>query len=451
MIALRIVLFLLLAASIGRAELTRAERRKVREVVTAVLTARKPRERAALVASLADLRAKATLEEIEAAVREGPLLADGPPPARRVAGRKEKITRVGRVFVGYSFEHDGDVYRYTVDVPRKYDPTRAWPVLLDPGHGSWKKLSDREKGEGMEFFRGHADKAGGKDWLVVRSDIVEDIGADARNLPEDFGSKVFQEMFRDLATRYHIDPDRIYVGGLSQTGFWAWFLCRERPDRYAGLAPMAAVTWGVNNYLGNYINLPIYVLHGAEDPKCKVVQPRGTCPALARHGVPIVYREIPGGRHDAGVFSLFGEALAHVGRFTRTRYPARISKSMQTTLDGWCYWVRVDRIASEGQGRANQPPTAGIDGERDGQTIRLYSDGVERVTLALASEMLDLDQPVVVIWNGKQVHAGKVERSLATLLEFVHDKADWRQTFEANLDLTVDTVPENKITDSPNR
>jgi len=434
-LAARMLLFLLLAASIGSAELTRAEKKKVREVVTALLTAKKPKERAALVATLADLEAKAALEEIEAAVREGPLLAGGPPPARRVRGRKEQITRVAKVFVGYSFEYDGEVYRYAVDVPRKYDPARAWPVLLDPGHGSWKKMSDQEKGRGMDFFRGHADKGGGQDWIVVRTDIVEDIGADTKNKPEDCGSKVFQEMFRDLATRYHFDPDRVYVGGLSQTGFWAWLLGRERPDRFAGLAPMAAITWGVDDYLGNYINLPIYVLHGEKDPTCDVMQPRATCPALARHGVPIVYREIPGGTHGDGVFPLFGDALAHVGRFTRTRYPMRISKSLQTTLDGWCYWVRVDKLEKEGQGRANHPPTAGIDGERDGQTIRLYSDGVKRITLGLASEMVDLDQPVVVIWNGKQVHAGRVERSLATLLELVHDKADWRQTFEAKLDL----------------
>jgi hypothetical protein len=60
---------------------------------------------------------------------------------------------------------------------------------------------------------------------------------------------------------------------------------------------------------------------------------------------------------------------------------------------------------------------------------------VKQVTLALASEMVDLDQPVIVIWNGKQMHAGKVERSLATLLDLVHHKVDWRQTFEAKLEL----------------
>ncbi|MHC4493853.1 MAG: hypothetical protein ACYTDU_19830, partial [Planctomycetota bacterium] len=85
--ASRMLLFVLLTASLCGAELTSAEKKKVREVVTALLTAKKPKERAALVATLADLEAKATLEEIEAAVREGPLLAGGKPPARRVRGK----------------------------------------------------------------------------------------------------------------------------------------------------------------------------------------------------------------------------------------------------------------------------------------------------------------------------------------------------------------------------
>ncbi|MHC4670625.1 MAG: hypothetical protein ACYTFD_19780, partial [Planctomycetota bacterium] len=279
---LRTLFFLLGLATLGRAGLTPPEKKQIRAVVTAILTEQKPKGRAELVTTLAEIERKATLEEIEAVVRQGPLYPSGPPPARKVKGSKEKITRVGKVFVGYSFAYDGEVYRYAVDVPSGYDASRGHAVLLDPGHGSWKNMKDRERGEGMGFFRRNADQGGGKDWLVVRTEIVEQIGAGARGKPEDYGSRVFQAMFRDLATRFHIDPDRIYVGGLSQTGFWTWFLGRERPDRYAGLAPMAAVTWEVDHYLGNYLNLPVYVLHGEKDPTCDVMQPRATCPALAR-------------------------------------------------------------------------------------------------------------------------------------------------------------------------
>jgi hypothetical protein len=113
----------------------------------------------------------------------------------------------------------------------------------------------------------------------------------------------------------------------------------------------------------------------------------------------------------------------------------RVSKALQTTQDGWCYWIRVDRIEDEGTGAAGQPPRAAIDGEIDSRTVRLYSEGVKRITLGLASEMVALDEPVQVVWNGRTVFEGKVERSLATMLELVYDKTDWKETFEAALEL----------------
>ena len=82
------------------------------------------------------------------------------------------------------------------------------------------------------------DAAGRRDWLIVRTEIVEQIGPDARGLPEEEGDRIFQLMFRDRATHYHFDPDRVYVTGLSQTRFWSWELGCTRADRYAGLAPM---------------------------------------------------------------------------------------------------------------------------------------------------------------------------------------------------------------------
>jgi poly(3-hydroxybutyrate) depolymerase len=41
-----------------------------------------------------------------------------------------------------------------------------------------------------------------------------------------------------VLTRFAVDPDHVYVTGLSQTGYWAWFLGAFRADRFAGIAPM---------------------------------------------------------------------------------------------------------------------------------------------------------------------------------------------------------------------
>jgi len=364
-------------------------------------------------------------------VRQGPLL---PRDAARARRGEELVEAKGGVG-GYGFEVDGVRYGYAVHVPKGYDPARGSALLLDPGHGSWSDMGAKEKVEGFKYYRGLLDEGGGADWLLVRTEIVEQIGPDARGLPEETGNRIFQAMFADLATRYHLDPDRVYVTGLSQTGFWAWELGCTRADRYAGIAPMSAVTWEVRGREANLLALPVYVLHGSQDPVCPVGQPRETCSELARIGVPVVYREVPGGKHEPAVWNNLPDGLRWMQRLPRDRYPRRISKSLQTTQDGWCYWVRIDELAKEGTGRANEPPTAGLDAEIEGQEVRLFSEGVERVTLCLASEMLDLGKPVKVTWNGKEVFQGQPVRSLEVLLTLAAAKTDWKATFEAALAL----------------
>lgn len=418
----RALLLLLLPA----VALAAPDEKRIRNALHAILAEPDEDARRKIVASLGD--GGGSLDEVEAIVRKGPLYP-------RDAAEAKGVVRVGRAAGGYAFAHDGQTYGYAVEVPPGYDPDRGSPVLLDPGHGSWAKMDLEEKLRGFDFFRNLADAAGGRDWLIVRTEIVERIGPDARDLPEEEGNLIFQRMFRDLATRYHFDPDRVYAAGLSQTGFWAWELGRLRADRLAGIAPMSAVTWQLKGFDSNLLALPVYVLHGAKDAVCPVAQPRATCGELARIGVPVRYREFPNAGHDGNVWNALPTALEWLKEKPRERYPRRVSKSVQTTRDGWCYWIRIDRIEDAGTGRAGAPPKAGIDAEIDGQAILLFSEGVKQVTLCLSSEMVDLERPVTVVWNGTTVFDGSVTRSLATMLDFVYDKTDWKGTFESALEL----------------
>jgi dienelactone hydrolase len=412
-------LALLLLAAVAAAA---PDERRIRTALHAILSEPREAERRRLVEALDD--GGGSIDEVEEIVRKGPLYP-------RDAAEGKAVTRVGRAAGGYGFGFDGETYGYAVHAPQGYDPEKGSPLLLDPGHGSWSKLDLEEKLKGFDFFRSLADLAGGRDWLIVRTEIVERIGPDARGLPEEQGNVIFQRMFRDLATRYHFDPDRVYVTGLSQTGFWAWELGCLRADRFAGIAPMSAITVQVRGLDANLLALPVYVLHGAKDDVCAVAQPRETCSELARIGVSIRYREFPNAGHDGNVWNALPTALEWLKEKPRERYPRRVSKSLQTAADGWCYWIRVDRLDDEGTGRAGQPPKAGIDGELDGQTVRLYSEGVREATVCLASEMLDPARPVTVVWNGRTVFEGAVERSVATMLDLVYEKTDWKGTFEA--------------------
>jgi len=442
MIALRgmICLLVMLAASPAPRETPSFETEaELRRAVTAIFGEPDARQRAAIVAEVSKLQKDHGIEILEEVVRKGPLYPRGEPEPRSVAGKTEKLSRFGTAVVGYSFTCEGQRFRYAVDFPAKYDSSKPHPVLIDPGHGTGKNKDDSGKADFLPFYRRQLDAARLETWLLVRTEIIEQVGADGlqKPLPEDRVARIFQAFFRDLGSRFHIDPDRIYVTGLSQTGFWTWYLGRARADRFAGIAPMSAVTWQVNSYASNFINLPVYVLHGSQDSVCPVDQPRTTTRRLATCGVPLRYEEVDGAGHDAAVWSRLGGALTWLADRPRNPYPRTISKSLQTSLDGWCYWLRVDELDAEGDGKAGTKPTGGIDAFIKGQTVHLFSVGVSRITLGLASELLDLDRPITVIWNGRKVHKSKVKRSLADLLEIVGDKADWTGTFEAKLTLTL--------------
>jgi len=129
-------------------------------------------------------------------------------------------------------------------------------------------------------------------------------------LPEDEVAAVFEAFRRDMVTRFAIDLEQVYVAGLSQTGFWSWYLGRELADRLAGIAPMGAVTWGVDKALENLLHLPTFVIHGSEDPICPVAQPRATTRRMQELGVA------PGDGDDRGL-----GADLHLGGVAGARRP----------------------------------------------------------------------------------------------------------------------------------
>jgi predicted peptidase len=71
----------------------------------------------------------------------------------------------------------------------------------------------------------------------------------------------------ELSRRYPIDPDRLYVMGMSMGGRGAWYLAYRFPDRFAAIAPVAAFQpiphWASS---GRLDRLPVRAYHGGEDP-----------------------------------------------------------------------------------------------------------------------------------------------------------------------------------------
>lgn len=381
---------------------------------------------------------KHDFESLIEALRAGPALDEASSEPRGKGKKAEKIERFDSVLYGFTFSVDGEVYRYGVDVPSRYEPRTPAPVLLDPGHAAAAKEDDRGKAGYLTFFRGQADMAGLEHALVVRTEILEQIGnGGARGQePEDEVARVFDACFRDLASRFAVDLDRVWVAGLSQTGFWSWQLGLARADRFAGIAPMGAVTWQTKGCLPNLSRLSAFVLHGDADKVCPVVQPRATTKELEQLGARVRYVEVPGGGHDVGVWGKLNEGLKWLAESPRDPYPKSIAKNLKTLAQPWCYWARLDEIERAGTGAANEPPTATFAASVEGQTITITSKGVSKVTLGLSRELVDLSKPVTISWNGRKAFEGAPKRDFARALETAAEKADWRGTFEAFVEVS---------------
>jgi dienelactone hydrolase len=371
------------------------------------------------------------------ALRAGPKLAKGEPEPRGKGKDKESFQRLGTTIHGFTFTSQGASFRYLVDVPEGYDPSQPAPLVLDPGHGSGAKLDAEGKANFVPYFRNAAKQAGIPEALVARTEIIEQVGADGlfARWPEEQVAAVFDDFFRDLASRFAIDPDRVIAGGISQTGFWSWYLGRARPDRFAGIAPLASVTWHVDKYLECFANLPVYVVHGSEDTTCPVAQPRKTTKALAELGYPCTYVEIPGAGHEGRVFGRLGEALTALSAKPRAPWPESVRRALLTTQNPWCSWVRVTKLEKEGDGKAGSPPVARLEAKVEGQRIEILSHGVKALELWLARELCDLAQPIVVVWNTRTVHSGPVPPRFEHAVENALERADWKSAGETRLEL----------------
>lgn len=417
-------------------KIPKAEATKFAQLFTDALADPDPKNASKVTAAAKALQAKFEFASLVAALREGPLYAKGELKPRGKGKTAEVFETFGEVTSGFTFHSGDDVFRYCVDLPEKYDSARAWPLLIDPGHGSGAKMDAKGKADFVPFWRNQCTNAG-VDAIVVRTEIVEQIGADGLKgaRPEDEVALAFDRCFRDICSRVHVDLNRVWVSGLSQTGFWSWQLGLERADRFAGIAPMSAVTWGTRGYTVNFGNLAVYVLHGDDDKICPVAQPRATCKELEALGVRLVYKEIAGAGHDGRVWGQLPDGLTWLAARPRDPYPKKIAKSVQTLAQPWCNWICLDALEKTGPGKAGSPPTGVVKASIDAQTIAIESDGVTRCTLALSGELVDLSKPIVVTWNGKKRFEGKLERDFARTAQIALDKVDWTGTFEATLEL----------------
>ena len=139
-------------------------------------------------------------------------------------------------------------------------------------------------------------------------------------------------MIDDVLADSRIDPNRVYLIGLSMGGFGTWELAMRAPERFAAVVPICG--GGDESRAGRLVNVPLWAVHGAEDEVVPVAQSRTMIEAVEKAGGEPRYLEMPGVGHDCwkGVFRLDSEVLAWMFRQARGSMLPAVSHETSDTL-----------------------------------------------------------------------------------------------------------------------
>ncbi len=141
---------------------------------------------------------------------------------------------------------------YLLYLPRKYGKSgKTWPLVVFL-HGSGSAIENIEKirsGGPPKLFEEGMDS----DFILLAPQLYA-------NVPWDIDR--IHEIIEEIMDDYDVDPQRIYLTGLSRGGFGSWELAVSYPNLFAAVAPIAARDIpGVERL----IHSNIWIFHGQDD------------------------------------------------------------------------------------------------------------------------------------------------------------------------------------------
>ncbi|TWT48184.1 Alpha/beta hydrolase family protein [Rubripirellula amarantea] len=193
------------------------------------------------------------------------------------------------------FEHatfqrtEGETMQYLLALPEAYasNTSERFPLLLFL-HGGGESGSDIEK-----------VKTHGPPKQIAAGMSLPFVLLAPQNPHESqfWDDQTLADLLDSIESDYRIDPDRIYLSGMSRGGFGAWRLAIQKPNRFAALVPICG--GGDAPYAKKINHLPTWVFHGAKDPVIPISESQQMVDALEAAGGNVMFTIYPEADHDS--------------------------------------------------------------------------------------------------------------------------------------------------------
>jgi len=197
---------------------------------------------------------------------------------------------------------DGVTLLYRLLKPGDDGAGKKRPLLLFL-HGAGERGSDNQAQLkwGKEMMRTVAKQYGcfvlvpqcprEKKWAEV------DWSKSAHKMPKEVSQSMglTLEVIAKLKRQYPIDPDRLYVMGLSMGGYGTWDIIQRCPEMFAAAVPICG---GGDETGAERIKTPVWAFHGDQDRAVPVGRSRNMIAAIKAAGGKPRYTEYPGVGHN---------------------------------------------------------------------------------------------------------------------------------------------------------
>ncbi len=344
-----------------------------------------------------------------------------------MAGKDPFAGKTGVFIKAFRSDLDDTLQPYALYVPRSYTPSRLYPLLVSlHGATSNHRINIRR-------VFGFGNRPGESDYEATRNEVelpqVDFIVASPYGRGETAGYHGISEqdvlrVMADVQKAYSIDPDRVYLTGLSMGGGGTWHIGLRYPDKFAAIVPVCAVgdmdlsfkpgtlpdygrqLYSVNGpsaIAENASNLMVFIYHGDMDDAVPVGASRRMVEKFKSFGwldKNVHYFELPGVQHPAWDLSYRdGNIFKILAPIRRNPFPRRVVYSTFSTRFHQAYWLRIDRIDKGLQ-------LARIEGNFNGNVFSIQVDNISAFSILLDPKMVPPGEQIRVEVGGVVVYSG---------------------------------------------
>jgi predicted peptidase len=175
---------------------------------------------------------------------------------------------------------------YLLFLPEGYESSKTkWPLMLFL-HGAGESGSDLAK-----------VKAHGPPKIVETKGDFPFILVSPQSPGRGWNSDTLNALLDEILRTHRVDPDRVYLTGLSMGGYGTWALAAAHPEKFAAIVPICG--GGNPAEAKKLATLPIWVFHGAKDNTVPLERSKEMVEAVKAAGGEVKFTVYPEAGHDS--------------------------------------------------------------------------------------------------------------------------------------------------------